>query len=355
MNHPTEKESFSDSQFDGAINNFSKNNAIPSINIIMCDMKIPPTVTIAIPTFRRPELLKEAIRSAVDQQHYTETYEIMVVDNDPIGINNPNEEIVRSFKSCNIVYYRNTQNLGMFGNWNRCFELARGEWVALLHDDDLLSPFYLNQIVPMLEKKSGIGAICAKEARDYEEYKEGLGLYKSGERHRLQRVFPIETVLCNFDHYGVPSCGVIFRRNAVLRSGGFCQDLFPSADWFFMYSFNLKNKIYKTDFITGYYRMEVNESLNLDTVIRFISDAEKLRRFFRDSLLSGRIVYTLFHTEQHYRYLASHRKILAKNGYSLSDLNYIEYYRNRRFIRKLYLLLMACYRRFNKIGAFLFG
>ena len=50
-------------------------------------------------------------------------------------------------------YYKNVQNIGLFGNWNRCFQLACGKWVVLLHDDDLIfddfllkTVYYLNRI-----------------------------------------------------------------------------------------------------------------------------------------------------------------------------------------------------------------
>ncbi len=48
---------------------------------------VRPSVTIAIPTYRRLDTLIEAVESAASQ-NYTGRYEIIVVDNDQIAYNN---------------------------------------------------------------------------------------------------------------------------------------------------------------------------------------------------------------------------------------------------------------------------
>lgn len=48
--------------------------------------------------------------------------------------------IVESIKDDRIHLYRNEKNLGMAGNWNRCVELAKGEYIKLICADDRLVP-----------------------------------------------------------------------------------------------------------------------------------------------------------------------------------------------------------------------
>lgn len=94
-------------------------------------------------------MLEEALLSAINQNSVNFDYEIIVVDNEPYkngGTETSN--LMEKYKDIpNFIYYRNEENLGMFGNWNRCIELARGEWVTLLHDDDLLIPNYLKMFI----------------------------------------------------------------------------------------------------------------------------------------------------------------------------------------------------------------
>lgn len=108
-------------------------------------------VTIAIPTYNRPKSLKNAINSAL-QQKGNFNYEVIVIDNYDEG-NAANEQLLKEIiaQHSNVLYYRNDKNIGMMGNWNRCYQLARGKWVLLLHDDDALCDSYLETVYPWLE------------------------------------------------------------------------------------------------------------------------------------------------------------------------------------------------------------
>ena len=101
-----------------------------------------PEITIAIPTYKRPNLLLEAISSAINQETSVK-YDIIVVDNNP-GRGDETEQLMEKFRDSLLVsYYKNSSNLGMVGNWNQLFSIAKGQWVAMLHDDDLLYPNYI--------------------------------------------------------------------------------------------------------------------------------------------------------------------------------------------------------------------
>ncbi|MGD9706810.1 MAG: glycosyltransferase family 2 protein [Candidatus Delongbacteria bacterium] len=101
-------------------------------------------VSIVIPTHKRPELLKKAIESALEQT-YPHT-EIMVVD-DNSGDNT--EEVVKDFSSGNIRYYRNESSLGGAGTRNIGIENSQGEFIAFLDDDDI---WYKDKIELQMQK-----------------------------------------------------------------------------------------------------------------------------------------------------------------------------------------------------------
>src|SRR4029078_10214759 len=46
--------------------------------------------------------------------------------------------------------HRNERNVGLFGNFARCLELARGEHVKFLAADDWLHPAYLSEAAALL-------------------------------------------------------------------------------------------------------------------------------------------------------------------------------------------------------------
>lgn len=110
---------------------------------------IPTLVTIAIPAYKRT-YLAEAIRSALSQTY--SNIELLVVDDD-----SPNDlkPIIDGFHDARIKYYRNERNLGSLNvvkNWNRCLELAQGQYFVLLCDDDMLEPDFVQELMNLANK-----------------------------------------------------------------------------------------------------------------------------------------------------------------------------------------------------------
>ena len=115
-----------------------------------------PLVSIITPTYNRPEYLKLALESAVQQTY--QNIEIIVSDN--CSPENP-ELIVNSFEDSRIRFSRNQSNLGMFPNTMNAFKKARGKYVASLLDDDLWEKDFLAKLVPALEANSNLAlAFC---------------------------------------------------------------------------------------------------------------------------------------------------------------------------------------------------
>ena len=129
-------------------------------------LKFSPLVSIAIPTYKRLHLLKKAIESALSQRECS-SYEVIVLDNDQF----PNIlDIVSSFDPSKIAVYQNSTNLGMWGNMNRALDLAKGEWILLLHDDDLLLPKALQVFERIISSSSDpqIGCLAGGVESIYE-------------------------------------------------------------------------------------------------------------------------------------------------------------------------------------------
>lgn len=105
-----------------------------------------PLVSVIIPTYNRPEYLKQAITSAVNQTY--QNIEIIVSDN--CSPENP-ENLVASFCDPRIRFWRHPENVGMLNNQMNAFKMAQGKYVASLHDDDMWHQDFLAKLVPHLE------------------------------------------------------------------------------------------------------------------------------------------------------------------------------------------------------------
>ena len=95
---------------------------------------MPVLVSICIPAWERTDLLVEAVRSCLAQTY--RNIEVVIADD---SRSDTVAAALKPFASDQRVrYYRNPRRLGQAGNVNRLFELARGDRLMLLHDDDLL-------------------------------------------------------------------------------------------------------------------------------------------------------------------------------------------------------------------------
>ena len=280
-------------------NGFKKNEKIESINCTKHRNHInQPYITIAIPTYKRSDLLKEAIDSALNQESCGCEYDIIVVDNEPPSdVVTETEILMKKYSEENrVTYFKNSKNLGMFGNWNRCFELAQGKWVALLHDDDLLKPEYLKRINYYKQHKKKAKCICVS-LEYFGKIMNTVPRYKIINKYlckRLMKIRSIDSMVLNSNRYGAPTCGTIFEKEAMISSGGFNPDWGYSSDWFSLVSFNRKYSVYKTLEPLGYYRWEDNESLNINAQVAFIEEKKMLRKWFKRSRTISKFWYKIF-------------------------------------------------------------
>jgi glycosyltransferase involved in cell wall biosynthesis len=106
-----------------------------------------PLVSLLIPSYNRPEFLKQALRSAIEQT-YTNT-EILIQDN---ASDFDIEALAADFADPRISVRRNEKNLVMALNWKALALRAKGKYVAFLNDDDIWEKDYLSILVAKLER-----------------------------------------------------------------------------------------------------------------------------------------------------------------------------------------------------------
>lgn len=103
-------------------------------------------ISILIPAYNGELYIRTAIASAVQQSRPAN--EIIVVDDASVD---RTAMIVREFGD-QIKYFYNSQPTGFADAWNRAIAMASGDFVAILHQDDLLHPDYLLHIEKALRR-----------------------------------------------------------------------------------------------------------------------------------------------------------------------------------------------------------
>lgn len=186
-----------------------------------------PLVTIGIPAYKSGEFLKDAIDSAV-RQNFDKPFEILVVNDNPSeddisGLMNNYEHDPR------FAYYKNEKNLGPTGNWGNMYALAKGKYVVMLQDDDLLFPYYLQVVFGFLEvTEYKYDLVYIKQYISTERQLPPVSIPKSVRYN----VMKLQDYVVN--QPGLPT-GLFIDKEKYHLSGGYTNDLFPVNDEEFLY------------------------------------------------------------------------------------------------------------------------
>jgi len=115
----------------------------------MADQKRPPRVSVGIPVYNGERYLRDAIDAILGQTF--EDIELVISDN---ASTDATEEICREYVASDprVRYYRNIKNRGAARNFNRVFDVARGEYFKWAAVDDLISLDNIERCVEALEE-----------------------------------------------------------------------------------------------------------------------------------------------------------------------------------------------------------
>lgn len=128
--------------------------------------------SIVVPAYEtKEEFLREMIRS-VRRQSY-EKWELVIVDaSSSDSVERIVEEILTETGEERIKYRHLRENMGISGNTNAGLEMARGDYIALLDHDDLLTPDALYHMAAALKQAGEAGELPALLYSDEDKYGE---------------------------------------------------------------------------------------------------------------------------------------------------------------------------------------
>lgn len=275
--------------------NFARFSHVKS-NLLFSDCAIDsPEVSIVIPTYKNPETIFDAIESAINQEE-APLYEIIVVNNNPEE-NSDFIDMLHDLNSQKISYYLNEENIGLFGNWNRCVELARSTQIVFLHADDILCKDALKtlwELHTMVESDAAIlgfhnsidknkTVIHTHQTRRPKFF----GLLKAKKYYKLNKLGLFNQDVSN-------GCGAMFNKGIIKRIGGWNSDLYPTADACFCMLYQMNSSIYRVDKATFYSRIGFNESCKVGKLYPacdFFIRNKIVDLFFYKNRLLKKIIY----------------------------------------------------------------
>lgn len=173
-----------------------------------------PKVSVVIPTFNRKAQLALALASAISQT--VKPYEIVVVDD---GSTDDTPEMLNEFARLHAdmrILIIRQENRGPSSARNSGIKAASGYFIAFLDDDDIWHPEKLERQLAILDAVPELALLGC--ATDTLKLAKGLRLVNVGEWSLLFRNWFITP-------------GVVARRDILMASGGFPEDMHHCEDY----------------------------------------------------------------------------------------------------------------------------
>ncbi len=116
-----------------------------------------PLVSVIVPVFNGAPYLRESLDSVLCQT-YPRT-EVLAMDD---ASTDGTPAIAQSYGE-RVTYYRQPQRRGIYGNANDGIEMARGEYIAVSHADDIYHSTIVEREVTVLERYPEAGAVFCSD------------------------------------------------------------------------------------------------------------------------------------------------------------------------------------------------
>lgn len=185
-----------------------------------------PLWSVMIPSYNYADYMRGTLKSVLCQDPGADTMQIEVVD-DGSTTDDP-EAVTRAIGRGRIAFHRQPRNLGIVGNFNDCIRRARGEWVHILHGDDLVRPGFYARAHQAIRAHPEIGAwACRIIYMDEDGHWAGLSELEA----RTPQVLSGEFVATLLREQRLYFAGLLVRRSVYERLGGYRPELKLCLDW----------------------------------------------------------------------------------------------------------------------------
>ncbi len=187
---------------------------------------ITPILSIMIPVYnvRSSKWLKSCIDSILSQDEGLEWAEIIIVDD--ASTNDIASSVAKKYAP-RVSYRKNEINLGILKNHNYCIELAQGEYIHILHQDDKVEPgFYKALLKPLSKNKELLAGFTRPRVINM--------------HNKIQKTYipeqltagPLDKFLTRLTiRQRILFPSIIVRKDAYERLGGFSPSLIFAFDW----------------------------------------------------------------------------------------------------------------------------
>ena len=185
-----------------------------------------PFFSVMIPAYNYADYMRGTLHSVLRQDPGPDDMQIEVVDD--FSTRDDPEAVTREVGKGRIAFSRQPRNLGMVANFNDCIRRARGEWVHILHGDDVVRPEFYARARQAIAAHPEVGAWLSRLVYIDED---GVWTGLSELDARAPGVLPADFAIREFVTPRIQFVGIVVRRSVYEELGGFRPELKICLDW----------------------------------------------------------------------------------------------------------------------------
>ena len=208
-------------------------------------MQNNPRVTIIMGTYNRAHFIETAMRS-IQKQTFTD-WELVIPDD---GSTDNTEEVVERLQreEPRIVYIKNPVNQGISRNYNSGFAVAKGEYIAMIDDDDpWCDERKLEKQIAFLDKDHDYvavgGGVIVVDGTGVEKYR----YFKPESDAEIRKYMLFSNPMANST--------TLFRRSTAEKVGWYDPSIRYSGDRDFFLKLGREGKLYNFKEYFSFYTM----------------------------------------------------------------------------------------------------
>ena len=244
-------------------------NPLDKIREVRGDGPPQPAVSVIMPTYNRPEMIRESIASVLRQEF--RDFELLVVND---GGGREVEATLQEFPDPRIRYLY-AEHGGLSSALNVGQQTARGRYLAYLDDDDIYYPDHLARLAGFLDRRPE----CAVAYADAFRARQRQG--PDGRWQVIERTLAFSQ---DFDPRAfyrqtyIPILCLVHRRECVAEVGGFKEAIRHAMDWEFYLRLSRRYAFHHLARVTGEYRVR-------DDQAQMTTAAGVARNYYRNLIL----------------------------------------------------------------------
>jgi L-malate glycosyltransferase len=229
-----------------------------------------PKISVVIPTYEPERFFVDALKSVLAQDPGQDAMQIAIIDD-----GSRHSRVAQFVESLappgRIEIHEHDENIGLAGNWNRAVALARGEYVHILHQDDIVESGFYQRLLAGLDWSPRVGmAFCRHGYID-----EHGNIERISRRERWQAGVLPDWLARIAQSQRIQCPAAIVRRSVYEQLGGFRSELRYALDWEMWVRIASRYDVWFEPTVCAHYRrhsttesarLEASGQINADTM-----------------------------------------------------------------------------------------